>query len=48
MSTTADIVQSVTDAGSRTTAFTYDVRGRRIQVDAPNTLDANGATLANV
>jgi|GEM_PF-2803530 len=28
---------SVTDSGSRTTTFTYDMMGRRLTVDAPNT-----------
>jgi RHS repeat-associated protein len=43
LSTTADVVASVTDPGSRTTAFTYDARGRRTHVDAPNSLDPAGA-----
>jgi len=48
LSTTADVTLSVTDPGNRTTAFTYDLRGRRITVDAPDTLDANGGSLTNV
>ncbi|MES2982818.1 MAG: RHS repeat-associated core domain-containing protein [Verrucomicrobiota bacterium] len=37
LSNTSDVVKSVSDAGGRTTAFIYDVRGRQISVDAPNT-----------
>jgi RHS repeat-associated protein len=48
LSLTADIVTSVADAGGRTTAFTYDVRGRQISVDAPNTVDANNVQLDNI
>ncbi|MGB3152478.1 MAG: hypothetical protein WBB27_17620, partial [Maribacter sp.] len=39
---------SVTDPGSRTTAFTYDVMGRTTATDLPDTLDATGNTLANI
>ena len=50
LSTTTDVVISVTAPGSppRVTAFTYDHRGRRKAVDAPDTFDADGATLANI
>ena len=48
LSTTADFVASVTDPGSRTTAFGYDIRRRRATVDAPDTLDADNNTLANI
>ncbi|MFC4991952.1 RHS repeat domain-containing protein [Rubritalea tangerina] len=41
-------VQSITDAGNRTTAYTYDVMGRTIKVDAPDTSDKDGAVIANV
>jgi YD repeat-containing protein len=43
LSDTADIVKSVTDPGNRTTAFIYDIRGRRTEVDAPDTFDPAGA-----
>ena len=36
------------DAGDRVTTFSYDVMGRRLTVDAPNSLDESGATLANI
>ncbi|MFT4177116.1 MAG: RHS repeat-associated core domain-containing protein [Luteolibacter sp.] len=39
---------SVTDPGSRTTTFAYDVMGRRILVDAPDTVDAENNALANI
>jgi len=48
LSDTADVVASVSDAGGRTTAFVYDIRGRQISVNAPDTLDSNNATLTNV
>jgi RHS repeat-associated protein len=48
LSATADVVASTTDSGNRTTSFTYDIRGRRISVDAPDSLDTDGNTLANV
>ncbi len=48
LSYTADIVKSVSDAGGRITAFTYDVRGRQISVNAPDTVDANNQTLTNI
>jgi RHS repeat-associated protein len=48
LSTTADIVASVSGAGGRTTEFVYDVRGRQISVNAPDTLDSNNANLTNV
>jgi RHS repeat-associated protein len=48
LSTTADIVASVSDSGGRTTAFSYDVRGRQVSANAPDTLDADGNTLTNV
>jgi len=34
--------------GSRTTSLTFDVMGRRLTVDAPDTLDAAANTLTNV
>ncbi|MFM2243092.1 MAG: hypothetical protein RLZ97_1947, partial [Verrucomicrobiota bacterium] len=37
LSTTADVVVSIVDPGNRTTSFTYDLRGRRTHVDAPDT-----------
>jgi YD repeat-containing protein len=48
LSATADVVASITDPGNRSTAFTYDLRGRRTHVDAPDTLDASGAPLTNI
>jgi RHS repeat-associated protein len=48
LSTTADVVKSITDSGNRTTGFTYDARGRRTHVDAPDSLDASGAPLTNI
>jgi RHS repeat-associated protein len=48
LSDTADIVASVSDSGGRTTAFTYDVRGRQISVNAPDTVDANNQPLTNI
>jgi len=43
LSATADFVASVTDPGTRETTFTYDSRGRRTHVDAPDTFDPAGA-----
>ena len=43
ISTTADVVASITDPGTRTTYLTYDQRGRRTHVDAPNTFDPDAA-----
>ncbi len=48
LSTTADVVKSVTVPGNRTTAFTYDIRGRQISVNLPDSVDADGAPLLNV
>lgn len=48
LSSTADMVKNVSDAANRTTAFVYDIRGRQISVDAPNTVDANNQPLPNV
>jgi RHS repeat-associated protein len=42
-SDTADFVVKVNDPGNRDTSFDYDVRGRRITVDAPNSFDPAGA-----
>ena len=42
-----DVVASITEPGSRTTAFAYDDRGRRTLVNAPDTLDEEGNTLDN-
>ena len=39
---------SVTDPGNRTTAFTYDVMGRTLTTDLPDTLDAEGNNLTNI
>ena len=39
---------SVTDPGNRTTAFTYDVMGRTLTTDLPDTLDADGNNLTNI
>ncbi len=41
-------VTSVTAPGGRTTSFTYDVMGRTLTTDAPDSLDANGNTLSNI
>ncbi|MFC4992846.1 RHS repeat domain-containing protein [Rubritalea tangerina] len=44
-------VQSMTDAGNRTTAYTYDVMGRTTKVDAPDTTtveNGSNVTLANI
>ena len=38
----------LTAPGNRTTTFTYDVMGRRLTVDAPDTLAASGAVLPNI
>jgi RHS repeat-associated protein len=48
LSTTCDFVGSVEDPGLRVTAYTYDHRGRQKSVNAPDTLDASGATLTNI
>ena len=48
VSATCDAVASITDPGSRTTSFTYDSRGNRTQVNAPDTKVATGADLLNV
>ncbi len=48
LSDTADIVEKITAPGNRETKFTYDLRGRQKEVDAPNSLDANGNTLTNI
>ncbi|QQL43726.1 RHS repeat domain-containing protein [Sulfuriroseicoccus oceanibius] len=39
---------SITSTDGTTTSFSYDNMGRRLTVDAPDTLDASGATLTNV
>jgi len=39
---------SVTDPGGRTTSWTYDVMGRTLTTDLPDTLDADGNTLTNI
>ena len=39
---------SVTDPGARVTSFTYDNMGRRLTVDAPDTLNAAGSTVSNI
>jgi RHS repeat-associated protein len=41
---TADVQRTITDPGGRVTTFTYDNRGRRTQVDAPNSFDPAGPT----
>jgi YD repeat-containing protein len=38
----------IEDPGGRVTTFTYDSMGRRITIDAPDTLDAAGTTLTNI
>jgi len=43
-----DTVTTSTDAGNRTTTVSYDLRGRQLSVDAPDTLDKDGNTLANI
>jgi RHS repeat-associated protein len=53
LSATADFIESITvprvgSTAARTTYFTYDIRGRRINVNAPDSLDANGNNLTNV
>jgi RHS repeat-associated protein len=48
LSDTADIVKSMSDPGNRTTSFIYDIRGRRTEVDAPDTLDSANITLPNI
>ena len=39
---------SITDPGGRTTAYKFDKAGRTVEIDQPDTLDAGGATVANV
>jgi RHS repeat-associated protein len=39
---------SSADAGSRTSAWSYDVMGRTITIDQPDTTDAGGSPLENV
>ena len=39
---------SLTDSGNRTSSFTYDVMGRRLTVDAPDTILSDGNTLSNI
>jgi RHS repeat-associated protein len=46
--TSAGQILSQTDPGNRVTAFAYDVMGRKVMVDMPDTQDASGANLANV
>jgi len=41
-------VMYLTDSENRTTIFEYDGMGRKVMVDAPDTQDASGATLANI
>jgi RHS repeat-associated protein len=48
LSNTADVVVSLIDTGNRVTSFTYDILGRQVSVNAPDTLDADGNTLTNV
>ena len=48
VSAISDQVASITDPGSRVTAFSYDHRSRQVQIDAPNTLDSTGTTLNNI
>ena len=50
VSSISDAVASVTDSGSRMTAYTYDHRGRRTAVDYPNTTVHGGTAggLANI
>ena len=44
VSATCDMVASVSDPGSRTTSFTYDSRGHRLTVDAPDTTASTNVT----
>ena len=48
VSNTCDAVASVTDPGGHTTSYSYDHRGRRTTVDAPDTTDAGNQQLDNV
>jgi RHS repeat-associated protein len=50
LSDTCDTVVSVQPpaGASQKTTFSYDHRGRRIQVDAPQSVDANNVTLDNI
>lgn len=48
VSAICDQVSSITDPGNRIIAYGYDHRGRQIQVDAPNSLDAGNNTLSNI
>ncbi|QTN31241.1 RHS repeat-associated core domain-containing protein [Akkermansiaceae bacterium] len=48
LSDTADYVKSTGEPVNLLTKYTYDIRGRRITVDAPDTTDADGAPLANI
>jgi RHS repeat-associated protein len=47
-SNVADTAVRVTDAGGRYTKFFYDVRGRKVSVNFPDTVDANNQPLTNV
>jgi RHS repeat-associated protein len=46
--TPAGQILSQTDPGNRITAYAYDVMGRKVTVDEPDTQDASGNTLPNV
>jgi YD repeat-containing protein len=48
LSATADFVHSSGEPVNLITKYTYDIRGRRITTDAPDTLDADGAPLLNI
>ena len=48
VATTTDVIQSVGSGPDRTTFYQHDQRGRVRSTDAPDTLDANGITLANI
>ena len=47
-SLTSDVVTQTTDAGNRTTAYSFDLRGRTLAVDLPDSLDENGNNLTNI
>jgi len=44
----SDTVVSTIDSGNRSTTVSYDLRGRQLSVDAPDTLDKDGGVLSNI